>query len=128
VVGINRGIQYVELVSGTTRKATGGAPGSPYWVLFSPDGETVVSTNHDGTVTLWDAESTSPSKTLRGHWSAVQQPVFSPDGDTLYTASHDGSEGSIGGSRSPTTGRSTQPASTKSRERSARMGGSWQWV
>jgi WD40 repeat protein/tRNA A-37 threonylcarbamoyl transferase component Bud32 len=90
VVGINRGIQYVELVSGTTRKATGGAPGSPYWVLFSPDGETVVSTNHDGTVTLWDAESTSPSKTLRGHWSAVQQPVFSPDGDTLYTASHDG--------------------------------------
>jgi WD40 repeat protein len=89
-VGIDRGIQYVELASGRTRKATGGPAGSPHWVLFSPDGATVVSTNQDGTVMLWDARSTTPRETLRGHWNIVLQPVFSPDGETLYTVSHDG--------------------------------------
>ena len=59
-------------------------------MLFSPDGETVVSTNLDGTVTLWDVESATPLETLRGHSNFVQQPVFSPDGETLYTVSHDG--------------------------------------
>jgi WD40 repeat protein len=59
-------------------------------LLFSPDGETVVSTALDGAVTLWDAESGALQETLRGHSDSVQQPVFSPDGETLYTASHDG--------------------------------------
>ena len=76
--------------TGTVRTATGGLTGRPNWLLFSPDGETVVSTNLDGTVTLWDAESATSQETLRGHWNSVQQPVFSPDGETLYTASHDG--------------------------------------
>ena len=90
-VGIERGIQLVDVRTGDARRATGGlAAGRPNWVLFSPDGETVVSTHQDGTVTLWDAESATPRETLRGHWNAAQQPVFSPDGDTLYTVSHDG--------------------------------------
>ena len=49
-----------------------------------------MSTNLDGTVTLWDVESATPRETLRGHSNSVQQPVFSPDGETLYTVSHDG--------------------------------------
>jgi WD40 repeat protein len=89
-VGIERGIQLVDLRSGTVRTATRGLTGSPTWVLFSPDGETVVSTNLDGTVSLWDVESATPRDTLRGHSNSVQQPVFSRDGETLYTVSHDG--------------------------------------
>jgi WD40 repeat protein len=89
-VGIERGMQLVDLRSGTVRTATGGLTGRPNWVLFSPDGKTVVSTNLDKTVTLWDVESATPVETLRGHSSSVQQPVFSPDGKTLYTVSHDG--------------------------------------
>ena len=90
-VGIERGIQLVDVRTGDARRARGGpAVGSPNWVLFSPDGETVVSTHQDGTVTLWDAESATPRETLRGHSEAAQQPVFSPNGDTLYTVSHDG--------------------------------------
>jgi WD40 repeat protein len=50
-----------------------------------------VSTNLDGTVTLWEVGSATPRETLRGHWNSVQQPVFSPDGKTLYTVGHDGS-------------------------------------
>jgi WD40 repeat protein len=89
-VGINRGIQLVDLGTGTVRTATGGLTGSPNWVLFSPDSKTVVSTNLDGTVTVWDVESATPRDMLRGHSNSVQQPVFSLDGGTLYTVSHDG--------------------------------------
>ena len=83
-------MQLVDLRSGTVRTATGDLAGSPNWVLFSPDGKTVVSTNLDKTVTRWDVESATPLETLRGHSNFVQQPVFSPDGETLYTVSHDG--------------------------------------
>ena len=84
------GVQLVDLRSGTVRTATGDLAGSPNWVLFSPDGKMVVSTNRDKTVTRWDVESATPLETLRGHSNFVQQPVFSPDGETLYTVSHDG--------------------------------------
>jgi WD40 repeat protein/tRNA A-37 threonylcarbamoyl transferase component Bud32 len=89
-VGIDRGIQLVDLRGGTVRTATGGPAGSPSWLLFSPDGETLVSTHLDGTVTLWDVGSATPRETLRGHSNSVQQPVFDPDGKTLYTVSSDG--------------------------------------
>jgi WD40 repeat protein/DNA-binding SARP family transcriptional activator len=95
-VGIDGGIQLVDLSSGEVRTTSGRLSGRPTWLLFGPDGDTVVSTNLDGTVTLWDVEAAAPRETLRGHWNSVQQPVFSPDaetpdGETLYTVSHDGS-------------------------------------
>ena len=76
--------------TGAAREAKGALASTPIGLLFSPDGKTVVSTNVDGTVTLWDAGAATPSETLRGHLRSVWQPVFSPDGDTLYTASSDG--------------------------------------
>ena len=60
-------------------------------MLFSPDGDTIASTSLDGSVTLWDPESATPTQTLRGHSDGVNQPAFSPDGRTLYTVSGDGS-------------------------------------
>jgi WD40 repeat protein len=90
-VGIEGGIQLVDLPSGEVRTATDSLSGRPSWLLFSRKGDTVVSTNPDGTVTVWDVGSVAPRETLRGHWSSVQQPVFSPDGEILYTVSHDGS-------------------------------------
>ena len=89
-IGIKQGVQLVDLRSGNVRTASGDLAGSPNWVLFSPDGSTVVSTNRDKTVTRWDVESATLLETLRGHSNFVQQPVFSPDGETLYTVSHDG--------------------------------------
>jgi WD40 repeat protein len=100
-VGIDRGIQLVDTRSGAVRTAAGALAGAPSWLLFSPDGETVVSTSLDGTVALWDAESATRRETLRGHSGAVQQPTFSPDGEALYTVSHDGTAiaWDIGGDR-----------------------------
>jgi WD40 repeat protein len=89
-VGVERGLQLIDLQTGVVRASAGGPSGRPNWLLFSPDGKTLASTNVDGTVTLWDLESATPRETLRGHSNDVQQPVFSPDGKTLYTVSHDG--------------------------------------
>jgi WD40 repeat protein/tRNA A-37 threonylcarbamoyl transferase component Bud32 len=88
-VGVEGGLQLIDLRTGAVR-STGGLTGRPNWVLFSPDGETLVSTSVDGTVTLWDVESGTPRETLSGHSSEAHQPVFAPDGKTLYTVSHDG--------------------------------------
>ena len=89
-IGLDRGIRLIDVRTGAAREAKGALASSPIRLLFSPDGKTVVSTNVDGTVTLWDAGAATPSETLRGHLRSVWQPVFSPDGDTLYTASSDG--------------------------------------
>jgi WD40 repeat protein len=89
-VGIDGGIELVDLRSGRKRPVTAGIVGSPNWLLFSPNGATVVSANVDGTVTLWDAGRASPRETLHGHSSSVQQPVFARDGRMMFTASADG--------------------------------------
>ena len=89
-VGIEGGIQLVDMRTGEKRIGTAGFSGDPNWLLFSPDGKAVVSANSDGTVTVWDAESASPRETLRGHSNGVYQPVFSRNGKTLYTVSVDG--------------------------------------
>ena len=89
-VGSRHGVQLVDLRSGTVRTAARDSAASPSWVLFSPDGKTVVATNRDRTVTRWNVASATLLETLRGHSNFVQQPVFNPDGQTLYTVSHDG--------------------------------------
>ena len=89
-VGIGGGFQLVDMPSGKVRTASRALAEEPQWLLFSPDGETVVSTGFDGAVTVWDVESATPRETLRGHSAPVGQPAFSPDGATLYTASDDG--------------------------------------
>jgi len=87
-VGIDGGIQLVDIRTGELGTARASLTGSPDWLLFSPDGKTVVSASGDGTVTLWDVGSATPRETLRGH--SASQSVFSHDGKTLYTASGDG--------------------------------------
>jgi WD40 repeat protein len=86
-VGVDGGIQLVDVRTGKVRTVDTGLTGSPDWLLFSPGGKTVVSANEDGTVTLWDTAAARPQETLRGH--SASQPVFSPDGKTLYTVSGD---------------------------------------
>ena len=99
-VGIDEGFELVDTRSGM-RTVLGSHGGTPSWLVFSPSGETVISTNLDGTVALWDVASATLGETLRGHSGAVMQPVYDPDGQTLYTASHDGTAiaWDIGGDR-----------------------------
>jgi WD40 repeat protein len=87
-VGIEGGIQLVDARTGKTETASADIAGRPTSLLFSPGGRTVVSTNEDGTLTLWDARSATPRERLRGH--SASQAAFSRDGKTLYTVSEEG--------------------------------------
>jgi WD40 repeat protein/tRNA A-37 threonylcarbamoyl transferase component Bud32 len=89
-IGLARGIGLIDVRTGAAKDATAALSSSPVRLQFSPDGGTIVSTNNDGTVTLWDAFTATPRETLRGHSRTVWEPVFSPDGKTLYTGSADG--------------------------------------
>jgi WD40 repeat protein len=57
-------------------------------VAFSPDGDTIASTNGDKTIKLWHRDAT-PIATLTGHSDRIWQVRFSPDGRTIASASSD---------------------------------------
>ncbi|SPO06928.1 uncharacterized protein DNG_09622 [Cephalotrichum gorgonifer] len=48
-------------------------------IVFSPDGKTLASASHDGTIRLWDAATGTYQQTLKGHWDSVTAMAFSPD-------------------------------------------------
>ena len=46
-VGLDDGIQLLDVETGAVRTSRGTLTASPIWVLFSPDGRTVVSTSRE---------------------------------------------------------------------------------
>ena len=63
------------------------------WVLavaYSPDGKTLASSgSSDGTIQLWNADTGTHFKTLKGHTDTVRSISFSPDGKSLVSGSKD---------------------------------------
>ena len=64
-------------------------------LAFSPDGQTFVSGNRDGTVHLWENNNawqpTLIGEPFPGHKDAIYAVAFSPDGQTIVSGSRDGS-------------------------------------
>jgi WD40 repeat protein len=58
-------------------------------VRYSPDGRSLATAGHDGTVKIWDALTGRERATLRGHTDRVYWVGFSPDGRKLASASFD---------------------------------------
>jgi WD40 repeat protein/serine/threonine protein kinase len=57
---------------------------------WSPDGQTLLAGNEDGTATLWNAATGIKGIQLVGHTASVNAARFSPDGSQIATASMDG--------------------------------------
>jgi WD40 repeat protein len=85
-------IRLWDAQSGT---ACGSLEGHRSWVsdlLFTPDGERLISSSGDQTIRLWDWATRKPAGVLRGHLDEVDGLAVAPDGRTLASR---GKEGSI---------------------------------
>jgi RNA polymerase sigma factor (sigma-70 family) len=58
-------------------------------LAFAPQGKTIASANHDGTVRLFEAATGKQLHVLRGHAHRVIDVTFSPDGRILSSGSTD---------------------------------------
>ncbi len=83
--------QFLEILTrntGSEDEFRGKDIGSIGSVVFSPDGNTIVSCGGNN-IHLWDAHTNQLLKTLIGHRESVNSVVFSPDGNTIASASAD---------------------------------------
>ena len=60
-------------------------------VVYSPNGQYILTANQDGTAGLWDISERKKARTFAGHQGILTSANFSPDGGLIVTASLDGS-------------------------------------
>ena len=69
-------------------KQLGALEGHENWVkalTFTPDGKTLITGSHDGTVRLWDVAKQMPMMRLDGHVAPLRAVAVTPDGKLLYS-------------------------------------------
>ncbi|MGE3368005.1 MAG: toll/interleukin-1 receptor domain-containing protein [Rhizobiaceae bacterium] len=87
--GYNGDIIAVDLDSGleTARVSNGKSITS---MAVSPDGRLLAASDATGLIALWEVQTLTKLRSLRGHQAEVRKIAFSPDGATLLTGGRDG--------------------------------------
>jgi WD40 repeat protein len=58
-------------------------------LIFSPDGNYLMSTSEDGIAILWDTETWQQLRILAGHEGVIASAAFSPDSKSIVTGGAD---------------------------------------
>jgi WD40 repeat protein len=82
--------RYADLVAAGRVRTLLGHSEHVVQVAYLPDGCTLVSGSDDGTVILWDLESSEARQVLSGHQGPIMALAVSRTGERMVTASPDG--------------------------------------
>jgi WD40 repeat protein/DNA-binding SARP family transcriptional activator len=90
VGGRDGSVRFLDLVTGSTRRASGRHDGAVLRAAFSADGRTAITAGEDNRVIVWNVERAAAGETFAGHTAPITGLAISRDGQTLYTAALDG--------------------------------------
>jgi WD40 repeat protein len=79
----------IGVPSGQVRQTLSGHSKYVWSVAFSPDGKSLASGSHDGTVKVWEVATGKLLQTFKQHQKAVTSVAFSPDALLLASGSAD---------------------------------------
>jgi WD40 repeat protein/DNA-binding SARP family transcriptional activator len=83
-------VRFVDLVTGTSRTASGRHDGPVTRGSFSADGSIAVTAGEDNRVIVWNVARATAGETFAGHTTPITGLAISRDNRTLYTAAVDG--------------------------------------
>jgi WD40 repeat protein/DNA-binding SARP family transcriptional activator len=90
VGGRDGSVRFLDLVTGSVRRASGRHDGAVVQAVFSADGAFAVTAGEDDHVIVWDVKQAAAGETLEGHSGKITGLAISRDGQTLYTTALDG--------------------------------------
>ena len=88
--GRDGSVRFVDLVTGTSRSASGRHDGAVTRASFSADGRIAVTAGEDNRVIVWNVRRAAADETFVGHTAQITGLAISRDNRTLYTAAVDG--------------------------------------
>ena len=90
VGGRDGSVRFLDLVTGSIRRASGRHDGAVLEATFSADGAFAITAGEDDRVIVWDVKHAAAGETLQGHAGQITGLAISHDSQTLYTAALDG--------------------------------------
>jgi WD40 repeat protein len=90
VGGRDGSVRFLDLDTGTVRRASGRHAGAVVESAFSADGRTAITAGEDGQLIVWNVTRASAGETLEGHAGQITGLAISRDSSTLYTTGLDG--------------------------------------